>query len=478
MKRKKLLSILSLTVLLTACSNQLTVGPGTAANNSQTKNTVNTTTPETKSTNPATSVTAPVTTPSTTTPPATMGNHEAFMDGISIGGVNVSGLPVEKAREKVSAEMAKAQAQLLVVKSPKETFEFPQSDVGISFNLDQAMKDAEEFMAKLSQEDKVKFVEEGKKKYIDLEAKADEEKLSTKVSEIAQKVEVKPEGDNAGTSMDEEQLKKDLRKALGLIDADNTINIATATIYMDEDKAKDASNGAVVAGEKELGRGTSEFDEDFYPRAFNVKKAAKSLDGVVVKPGEEFSFNDTVGAASKKNGYKKAVVYAGGGMAEGYGGGVCQVSSTLYNAIIKSGFKTSERHTHRFIVSYLPSGFDAAIYNPGLDLKFKNTYKNPITIHSSSKNGVLKFWITGEGSDKGGYTYKFVRKNYKAKKNQWDITYTDKLKKGKSKITGWPIPEISVDVYRVTYLNGKKVKSELFTQNSYEPLVGKKLVGR
>jgi vancomycin resistance protein YoaR len=129
-------------------------------------------------------------------------------------------------------------------------------------------------------------------------------------------------------------------------------------------------------------------------RASNIKLASSSIDSVVVKPGEVFSYNKTVGPTSRKYGYKLATVFIKGEKYEGYGGGVCQVSSTLYNAAANAGLTIIERHDHSRPVPYVEKGKDAATSYGGVDFKFKNNKPFPIRINSTVADGTVSVTIS------------------------------------------------------------------------------------
>ncbi len=131
-----------------------------------------------------------------------------------------------------------------------------------------------------------------------------------------------------------------------------------------------------------LGRYVTEFDSQKSARGKNIMIASKRIDGIVVNPGEEFSFNEAVGPTNKKNGFKEARIFVKGKESKGFGGGVCQVSSTLYNAVDAVGLEVTERHEHSKDVQYVPDGRDASTSYGGVDFKFVNNKDFPIIISS------------------------------------------------------------------------------------------------
>lgn len=131
------------------------------------------------------------------------------------------------------------------------------------------------------------------------------------------------------------------------------------------------------------------------PRAINVNLAAARINGVVVNKGASFSFSRTILPRTVENGYVEAPVFVNKEVSTGIGGGICQVSSTLYACMLQVGLPATERHPHSLPVTYLPEGMDATISGTTLDLKFTNIYNSPLMITSNANNGVLtvSLWL-------------------------------------------------------------------------------------
>jgi vancomycin resistance protein YoaR len=130
----------------------------------------------------------------------------------------------------------------------------------------------------------------------------------------------------------------------------------------------------------------------------NAILCLKQLDGTVIAPGETFSFNETVGTWSRDKGYRRAPVSFGGLLVDSWGGGVCQTSSTLYNAGLLAGLEVVERHRHHYAPTYIKPGRDAAVAYPNIDLKLKNPYDFPITVKGVVTATGVRIDLVGVGT--------------------------------------------------------------------------------
>jgi len=145
---------------------------------------------------------------------------------------------------------------------------------------------------------------------------------------------------------------------------------------------------------RELGSHTTEFNAKEENRVTNITRASNSINGHIVKPGETFSYNQTVGPTIERRGYKKGIIFVDGEKKEGFGGGVCQVSTTLSIAADNAGMTITERHDHSLPVSYAEEGEEAATSYGVIDFKFKNEKSFPVVIHSSVQGGSISVSIS------------------------------------------------------------------------------------
>ncbi len=205
-----------------------------------------------------------------------------------------------------------------------------------------------------------------------------------------------------GQKIDEEELRKQLSSRFTSIILPEKTQTVEIAIPVKTVKPKISTDKANNLGIKELiGMGTSLFQHSIPNRIFNINLAASRINGILVAPGETFSFNDALGDISAFTGYKQAYVIQNGKTVLGDGGGVCQVSTTFFRALLNAGLPILERNAHAYRVGYYeqdsPPGLDATIYIPSVDLKFTNDTGNYILIQSSIDQSTqrLTFFLYG-----------------------------------------------------------------------------------
>lgn len=158
-----------------------------------------------------------------------------------------------------------------------------------------------------------------------------------------------------------------------------------------------AAGVAVLApGDSSIAQYTTMLTGRNHSQRHNALLAIQHLSGAVVAPGEVFSFNGRVGTCSRDAGYRKAPVSYNGQLIDSWGGGVCQVSTTLYNAALLSGMEIVERNRHRFAPGYIPPGRDAAVAFNTIDLRFRNPYSVPVRIEATMGGDRLTVAIYGQ----------------------------------------------------------------------------------
>ncbi len=187
-------------------------------------------------------------------------------------------------------------------------------------------------------------------------------------------------------------------------------------------------------------------------RSFNVNRAAESCNGKVIQPGEVFSYIDTIGDPSARNGYKTSTGYQNGETVAMDGGGVCQVSSSLYYCAVYSNLEIVKRACHAFSTGYIANGLDATIFYPSLDFKFRNSTGFPIKIVAYCEGGAWgKLTVQFYGSNPEGIYVETQR--YTLSSTPWTTVYEpdETIERGTTKVDVTPYTGYEVDVYRCVY---------------------------
>lgn len=218
-----------------------------------------------------------------------------------------------------------------------------------------------------------------------------------------------------------------------------------------------------------LAKYTTIYDAGVYNRAHNVALAAKTINGTILLPGETFSYNGTLGNTNAAKGYKQATAYVGGKVVPSYGGGICQVSSTLYNAVLYANLEIVERYNHSYAVSYVPAGRDATVAYGGKDFKFKNSRSYPIKIVASAKNGVVSISIAGIKEEKE-YEVELTSSVLSTKANKTVYEENSSLPEGKEKVIQKGYVGKTSIAYKILKYNGKTISKTVLSKDTYKPM--------
>ncbi len=203
-------------------------------------------------------------------------------------------------------------------------------------------------------------------------------------------------------------------------------------------------------------------------RTHNLTRAANSVNGHIVRPGKEFSFNKTVGPRTIATGFRDAPVIVGNTLEPGLGGGICQVSSTLYNACLLAGLDIVERHNHGLAVSYVPLGLDATVAYGASDFRFKNNTDYPVYIRALAGGGKLSVNIYGHLDYKKNIQTSHVVDEIIPFEYRDEID--PEMKTGESRVDHKGFPGYVVRSFRAYYDNaGKLISSEQLARDRYKP---------
>lgn len=215
---------------------------------------------------------------------------------------------------------------------------------------------------------------------------------------------------------------------------------------------------------------STRYDASNTNRATNIDLAAKAIDGKILMPGERFSFNSVVGTTTASKGYKLAGAYSAGELVENYGGGVCQVSSTLYNTVLYANLKIDERYNHSMIVSYLDPSLDATISYGSRDFKFSNSRKYAIRIGAKATNGILEMEIKGI-YEEDEVEIELVSETIDITPPSTKYVYDSELAEGQEVVQTNGANGVKSKAYRIVKKNGRVISKDVLSEDSYNPML-------
>lgn len=472
-------------------------------------------------------------------------NNTTFVSGISILGIDVSGLSKDDAKQKVTDDVSNRLSTDVIFKHNDETYTLLPSSVGGSFDIDKVIDDAYSVgrNGNIFQNNFaiLNAIINSKNFIPDFSFNSDsfDDSISQMNSNFADGI-VEPSYDISGNNLiiksgkngnivDSDKVKSLFVDKLIVVPY-NTDSIEVPVFSKEANKididaihseiykeAQDASyttnpyavypssNGldfnisideakALITGDKDsytiplktlypnvktsdigieafpnlLSSYSTSFASSSSNRATNVSLATNKINGKVLMPGEVFSFNGTVGERTPQAGFKVAGVYMNGQVATDYGGGICQVSSTLYNAVLRANLEIVDRSNHMFEVGYVPIGTDATVSWGAPDFKFKNSRSYPIKIVTSSSNRkcVVKFYGLKESEE---YDIEIV--SYRTGSVPYRTTYTtdSSLAAGQQKVIQRGSNGAKSVAYRIRKKNGQVISKELLSKDTYDP---------
>ena len=217
-----------------------------------------------------------------------------------------------------------------------------------------------------------------------------------------------------------------------------------------------------------LGTFSTDFSRSKAGRAANVKNACSLINGHIVYPGEQFSVYSAISPITEDNGYELAGAYENGQVVESVGGGVCQVSTTLYNAIIRAELEVVQRFNHSMIVSYVDPSDDAAIAGTYKDFKFKNNLDDPIYIEGYCSGGIITFNVYGVEMRKEGREVSFHSETVSETEPEIQFNFDGSQPVGYYSVDQSPHKGIVARLWKTVKENGEVVSDEVFNNSNYK----------
>ena len=225
-----------------------------------------------------------------------------------------------------------------------------------------------------------------------------------------------------------------------------------------------------------LGKGSTDYSSSSASRATNIKNGTQKLNGKVLYPGDTFSVCDAMVPFTEENGYALAGSYANGTVVESFGGGICQVSSTLYLAVLRSELQVTERHNHSMIVNYVKPSMDAAIAEGAKDFKFVNNLDTPVYIEGYAGGGMVSFVVYGEEYRSEGRTVSYESETLETIQPTTELTADPEKALGSIEQTDSSHTGYRAKLWKVVTENGQETREEV-NNSTYQMTPAKYKVG-
>ena len=334
--------------------------------------------------------------------PALADETDTISKNVYIGGVNVSGMTEEQAKKAVEEKLGKGTGGNYTVKIGDETTTATAENFGMEWTNREVVHEAMEVAkgGNLIKQYKDKKDLQVEPKNFEVAYAPNEQAVKTYVEKLAEEYNRDAEegditfangypevtGGETGIAVNVDQSVSSIMKAL---EGDGTELTVVAEVQKPSVTKEELSQVKDVLGTATTYYGSS------YERNTNVEVGASKINGTLIMPGETFSVTAAVTPFNADNGYYPAPSYESGQVVDTYGGGICQVSTTLYNAVLKAELQVDERHNHTMLVSYVDPSKDAAIAEGLMDFIFTNNTDAPIYIYGVGYQGTLNFTIYG-----------------------------------------------------------------------------------
>ena len=323
-----------------------------------------------------------------------------YINDIDVGGMNKS-----KAAEVLSEKYKIDNIKLMYL---NKSWNISYKDINFDYDFNNSVEKAyslnkkNTFFKNLLETTMLNF---GKKEKLAISVKYDEQKISEKISEISKEINIdmknatlsidgtniKVTGESEGKKIDIKKSIKDLEKQLSKGKLESELIVAKVEPSIKKEQLKDIDTL--------LGSYSTNIVGSVLGRNDNIRLSTQKSSDVLLMPNEQFSYNEHTGLRTVENGYKNAPVIIEGSLQEGLGGGVCQVSSTLYNAVLYSGLEIVNVKNHTIPSGYVPKGRDATVTDSGIDFIFKNNFKQPVYVKNYVSGNTIVCQIYGSSKD-------------------------------------------------------------------------------
>ena len=412
------------------------------------------------------------------------GGGDRICRGVVVSGVDVGGLTRAQASQRISAWFVERVDRSVMLTALDARWTGKLSDFGAKLDVDGAVARAfgvgregnifsraicvltsggpgKRFTARLTLDE-----HRVKQTIAQVAQRIDRPHRNASVHVVAGRLEIRP--DSCG-------IKLNQGKALAEVSSALQMGLAVIRLPAEVDRPEVTVADAQTI-DTLLGRYTTSFNPGKRDRTHNLILAARAISGAVIKPGKQFSYNNTIGPRELSTGFRNAIIFVKGKQEQGVGGGICQVSSTLYNAVLLAGLKVVERSHHSRTVPYVVPGRDATVAYGVRDFRFENPNSTAICVLTTIGRARLTVDIYGAVADKKNIS---VYSTQSRRVSGGTVTIVDgTLRPGQRKLVEPASPGVSATVYRKTIAADGSAVTEVVSRDRYAPQEAVVAVGR
>ena len=412
-------------------------------------------------------------------------DENLMCEGVSIGDIDVSGMTIEEAKQKVNSYIETLQNKTVTIKIENEEVTATLKELGYGWNVEESLSEAmllgkdDNFMKRYQVTKEL----ESNGISVPVEMTVDETKIRDFIESECTKFDVEPE--NASLSRQNGVFIVTEQKSGRKLSVEDTFEVVkeylkTVDLKSDVVEHKMEVEAVVVDAQPEhttemaslckdlLGTFSTSYASSSASRANNLSNGAKLLNGAIIWPGETYSAGQNLNPITIENGYSMGSAYENGKVVDSIGGGVCQVTTTFYNALLFAELEIVERSNHSMTVSYVKPAMDAAIAGTYKDLKFKNNTDAPVYIEAITVGRTITFKIYGHETRPANRTLKFESKVIEEiQPGAEKVTKDPTLPSTYRKVTQSAHKGYRAQLWKVIYENGVEVSREQVNSSYY-----------
>lgn len=406
--------------------------------------------------------------------------QQMIENGVYIGNVNVGGMTEDQARSAVEEYVFGLLNTSFTLKGETGSLEMTAEDMGVSADADAAVEEAVQIGHAGSLINRYKTLQDLKKDklVLDMHLSVDKQATAQKLYENADELAVGAE-DNSLTRENgefqfvpgKEGVEVDIVNSVYAINdflskgwngSDNEIALVTKMV---EPRGSEEELAEV---KDLLGSYSTDFSSSSAGRAKNVTTGCSKVNGTILYPGDEFELCSTVSPFTQENGYELAGAYQNGTTVESFGGGICQVATTLYNAVIRAELEVTMRFNHSMQVHYVQPSMDAAIAGNYKDLRFKNNLDAPVYIEGYCSGGVIYFNIYGKETRPANREISFESETLSVVDPKVSFELNPQMALGSVSVQQGSNKGCVAQLWKVVKVDGVEQSREIFNKSRYQ----------